>query len=240
MPRTFLLAAWQWLVMLNYEVDPALLEPYIPRGTSLDFWNSRTYISIVGFMFHDTRVLGMPIPMHRTFPEVNLRFYVHRQTAEGMRRGVVFIREIVPRRAIAVVANSLYHETYICRKMRSSITPPTQNEHGSIEYAWRTHKCWNHVGATFNGNAELPAPDSQEAFIAEHYWGYTRRRDHATLEYAVEHPPWRIWPATTWSFECDVLQTYGKRFENTFASPPSTAFVAEGSDIIVRQGRRCS
>ena len=34
------------------------------------------YVSLVGFMFKNTRLLNIPIPFHTDFEEVNLRFYV--------------------------------------------------------------------------------------------------------------------------------------------------------------------
>src|SRR6185503_10439864 len=103
-------AHWRFLMMLNYEVDPSVLHPLVPRGTELDTWHGRTYASVVGFLFLDTRVLGLAIPFHRDFEEVNLRFYVRRREAEAWRRGVVFIKEIVPRWAIATVARVAYNE----------------------------------------------------------------------------------------------------------------------------------
>ena len=62
--------------MLNYTVDPRLLAPLVPLGTEIDFENGDTFLSVVGFLFLDTRLLGLPIPLHRDFEEVNLRFYV--------------------------------------------------------------------------------------------------------------------------------------------------------------------
>jgi uncharacterized protein YqjF (DUF2071 family) len=99
--RVFLTAEWRNLAMLNYEVDQSLLLPFVPSGTTLDQWEGKTYVSLVGFRFLKTRVLGLPVPFHTNFDEVNLRFYVRRRIAGDVRRGVVFIREIVPRWAIA-------------------------------------------------------------------------------------------------------------------------------------------
>jgi uncharacterized protein len=103
----FLRAEWRDLVMLNYEIDPDLLRSRIPAGTELDSWNGRTFVSIVGFRFLETRVLGVPIPFHRDFNELNLRFYVRRLAGDEWRRGVVFVKEVVPRRAIAWIARAL-------------------------------------------------------------------------------------------------------------------------------------
>jgi uncharacterized protein len=111
--------------MLNYEVDAALLAPYIPSGLEIDYWQGRTYVSLIGFRFLNTRVLGFPIPFHRSFDEVNLRFYVRREEC----RGVVFIREIVPRAAIALVARRVYGENYVSLPMRHQI------EASRVDYA---------------------------------------------------------------------------------------------------------
>ena len=107
--------------MLNYVVDPALIERLVPVGTEIDYENGETFVSIVGFLFLDTRLLGVPIPLHRDFEEVNLRFYMRRKSADNWRRGVVFIRELVPRRAIALVARAFYGERYVA--------PPNETQH---------------------------------------------------------------------------------------------------------------
>ena len=144
--------------MLNYAVDPGLLLPLVPSGTELDFFANRAYVSLVGFRFLDTRVLGVPIPFHRDFDEVNLRFYVRRNTGTEIRRGVVFIREIVPRRAIAAIARWVYNENYIALPMRHQIT----SKH--VTYAWGKN-C--KLELTPAGERFLPAEGSEEQFIAE-------------------------------------------------------------------------
>lgn len=120
--RRFLTAEWRDLAMLNFAIDPAILAPLVPRGTELDSWHATTYVSLVGFRFLRTRLLGLPVPWHRDFEEVNLRFYVRRREGGELRRGVVFIRELVPRRAIAAVARVWYNEPYIALPMRHRIS----------------------------------------------------------------------------------------------------------------------
>src|SRR5215216_5763590 len=129
--QKFLTAKWQDLIMANYEVSPELLESRVPKDTSLDFNEGKCFVSLVGFMFLDTRVLGIPIPFHINFEEVNLRFYVKRETAEETRRGVVFIKEIVPRFAIATVARVLYGEPYQAWRMHHEIS----DKH--VAYEWK-------------------------------------------------------------------------------------------------------
>lgn len=70
-PRpVFLSAEWRDLLMLNYKVDPALLLPHLPSGTSLDAFEGTTYISLVAFRFRRTKLLGrIAVPYHSNFLE---------------------------------------------------------------------------------------------------------------------------------------------------------------------------
>jgi uncharacterized protein YqjF (DUF2071 family) len=236
-PR-FLTAEWRHLAMLNYEIDPSILAKRVPTGCELDAWEGRTFVSIVGFRFLHTRVLGVPIPLHRHFEEVNLRFYVRRKVDGAWRRGVVFVKELVPRRAIAFVARRVYGENYVALPMRHSIHPVPEAGMGTVAYRWRRSGVWEGLSAGFSGSPEHCPDESEESFITEHYWGYARQPDGATVEYQVEHPRWRVWRAETARLECDVVSLYGGEFAEGLSGPPSTAFVAEGSPVVVRRGRR--
>jgi uncharacterized protein YqjF (DUF2071 family) len=235
-PGPFLTARWLHLAMANWQVDPAILRDLVPPGTALGLWRGQCFVSVVGFQFLDTRVRGMPIPFHRDFEEVNLRFYVERLVDGAARRGVVFIKEIVPRRAIAWIANRLYNEKYVALPM--SHDHHLTSSPRTVAYSWQYHGKPSRLGVTLEGEAYLPDPDSEEAFITEHYWGYTAQRDGSTLEYQVEHPRWNVWKGTNPELVCDVAALYGPRFASALAGPPSSCFVADGSDIVVRRGRR--
>ena len=190
--RKFLTAEWRYLLMLNYVVEPDLLRPHVPAGVELDAWNGKTYLSMVGFLFQETRVLGWRAPFHINFEEVNLRFYVRRRTDEGWRRGVVFIKEIVPRRLIATVARMCYNEPYVAMPMRHQleIENGRLRNGGSVEYAWRHQGRWNAMRAATIDAAHPPIENSEEEFITEHFWGYTAQRNGGCAEYRVEHPRW--------------------------------------------------
>ncbi len=228
----FLTAEWRHLAMLNYEIDPGVLQPLVSRGTELDQWQGRSYVSVVGFLFLKTRVLGVPIPFHRNFEEINLRFYVRRRGPEGWRRGVVFIKEIVPRRAIAAVARVVYNENYVVRAMRHRV------ENDLVEYEWREDAEWNRIRVRTIGEAQTPASGSEEEFITEHYWGYAAQRNGGSVEYRVEHPPWRVWQTSEIEYRCDVERVYGRQFVDCLRAKPASAFVADGSAIVVRKGVR--
>ena len=236
--RVFLTGEWRYLAMLNYHIDPSVLLPHVPAGAHLDTWNGQTLVSIVGFRFLRTRVLGLPAPFHRHFPEVNLRFYVRYEVGSEVRRGVTFVREIVPRRAIAYTARLLYNEPYVALPMRAVAPDGPGQVPGRVAYAWRTRRGWNHMAVRPVGEPQPLRDGSEEQFITEHYWGYTAQRDGGTTEYRVAHPRWRVWQGVEPEFECDVAALYGPQFVAALSAAPTSAFLAEGSEIAVYMPRR--
>lgn len=238
-PRQFLTAEWRALVMLNFAIDAAVLAPLVPEGTDLDRWNGQALVSVVGFRFLKTRVLGLPVPFHRNFEEINLRFYVRRRDAEGWRRGVVFIKEVVPRAAITAVARWVYNENYVTCPTRSVVELPSgDTATGRAEYTWTTRNGPLSIAAEVRGEPAVPAEDAEESFIAEHYWGYTRLRDGGTAEYRVDHPPWRVWSPAEGKLTGDAAAFYGPEFAEALGGEPASCFVAEGSEVAVFRGER--
>jgi len=225
--------------MLSFEIDPVILGPRIPRGTEVDSFAGRTFVSVVAFRFLNTRVLGLPVPFHRHFDEVNLRFHVRRRAPEGLRRGVVFVKEIVPRTAISWAARRFYNENYETHPMRSHVefSAPVDGA-GAARYEWRVGGAWHRACVEVRGAPALPEPESLEDFIAERYWGYAAQRDGSTIEYQVEHPRWRVWRATRVEFACAVQDVFGREFVEPLSRPPASALAAEGSPVIVREGVR--
>ena len=231
--RPFLTAAWRDLVMLSWAIDPALLAPRVPAGTSLDLHGGRALVSVVGFRFLGTRVLGVRVPGHADFDEVNLRFYVRRETPSGeVRRGVVFVRELVPRAAVAWLARRVYGEPYRTLPMRSAASGRR------FIYEWRREAGWEGLAATAVGEARVPPPGSEEAFITQHHWGYGRGRDGATLEYEVEHVPWRVWATEAATLRADVAGLYGAEFATALSAVPVSTLIADGSPITVFRPQR--
>lgn len=231
MNEPFLTAAWRYLVLLNFRVSERLLAPYVPRGTAVDTWQGDAWISLVGFRFLDTRFLGAPIPGHRHFPEINLRFYVRSMAHD--RRGVVFLKEIVPRRAVAIVARAAYNEPYVARTMRAEGPVTSTDEPGTVSYAWRRAGRWHRFGVTSSGPPLVVPHGTDTAFMIEHYWGYTRQRDESTLEYQVEHPCWRCWAVRDVRFEVDAAAEYDAPLAEAMAAGPASAVLADGSDVSV-------
>jgi uncharacterized protein YqjF (DUF2071 family) len=228
--RRFLTANWRYLAMLNYSVDPRLIYPLVPRDTEIDFENGETFLSVVGFLFLDTRLLGLTIPLHRNFEEVNLRFYVRRKSADIWRRGVVFIREFVPRRAVALVARAFYGERYVVVPMKHEIEQT--NADLKVKYSWRRGCKWESLRMSANGEPQSIPAGSHAEFVTEHYWGYTSLRNGCG-EYRVEHPRWKIWNAREFELNADVVTLYGQQFIETLNKPPRSAFIADGSTVTI-------
>ncbi len=220
--------------MLNYEIDPDVLQPFVPAGTELDQWKGQTF----GFQFLNTRLCGVAIPFHSNFEEVNLRFYVKRLTKEGWRRAVVFIKELVPSPAIAWTARAFYNENYVALPMRHELQRGDDGTIRSVAYEWDFQGRKSRMEISTAGEAKTVQEGSNEEFITEHYWGYARQRDGGTVEYQVEHPRWRVWSAQSSVFECDVEGLYGKCFVKFLEKRPATAFLADGSDVTVFKGTR--
>ena len=230
MLKPFLTAHWKYLAMLNFAIDPQLLAPHLPAGTELDFHQGETYVSIVGFLFYHTVVLGLPIPRHRNFEEVNLRFYVRKKSGDTWRRGVVFLRELVPKFAVAVTARLFYGEPYQALPMRSAVK---DDESGvAATYEWRRNRKWERLAMVARGAPQNIAAGSHEEFITEHYWGYTAR-NAGTNEYRVEHPRWKFWPADTFELKADVRTLYGEKFVEPLAASPRSSFIVDGSFVSV-------
>jgi uncharacterized protein len=233
--RVFLSAGWQDLVMLNYEVEANLLSRYVPLGTTLDSFNGRTYLSLVGFRFCNTKLLGcFPVPFHANFDEVNLRFYVRRKEGNDVRRGVVFIAEVVPRRAIAITARLVYGENYTHLPMKNRIE--TQGLNKTIEYRWKVGDQWCTLFAQAVGLPSRPQEGSLEQFITEHFWGYSTQRDGGSVEYHVSHVPWQVWASANAGFEGETSALYGGALATVLQRRPDCAFVADGSPVIVFRG----
>jgi len=231
---TFLTAEWKNLLMLNYAVDPSVLARFVPNGTELDTFEGRTYLSLIGFEFNRTRLLGFPVPFYQSFEEVNLRFYVRRAS----RRGAVFIRELVPKRAVAAVARWAFNEKYLRVPMSHRIEMRPDGDVAKAEYAWRLGRERFLMKAETEGASYLAAEGSESQFITEHYWGYAAQAEGGSLEYEVQHPQWRVWKTKDVSFSGNAAGLYGDEIALILARAPDSAFLAEGSPVKVSKGMK--
>ena len=229
----FLTAEWRKLVFANYEVDPHILQKYVPNGTELDIFNGSCFVSLVGFKFCNTRLKGFRIPFHSDFEEVNLRFYVRYKKNGDWKRGVVFIKEIVPKPAITFVANTIYKENYQTLPMRH-----VWEQHEAslkVVYQWKLEK-WHTFEVLAQPAPHEIQPETCEEFITEHYWGYAQASSTKTSEYEVTHPKWQLYPVNSFKIDVDFGMVYGSEFSFLTPETPKTVFLAEGSEIRVKPG----
>jgi len=233
---SFLKAEWRKLAIANYQIDDAILRPYLPAYTELDKWNGITYVSLVGFMFVNTKVLGLKIPFHVNFEEVNLRFYVKHKDQGEWKRGVVFIKEIVPRHAITLIANTLYKEHYETLKMKHLWEETTNSR--TVRYEWQRNNAWQYFQVEAERTPSKIEDHSETEFITEHYWGYTKIDEQTTFEYEVTHPKWEHYKIKDFDIKVDFEQTYGPAFKSLNQVPPESVMLAEGSLITVENKRK--
>ncbi len=232
---SFLKAEWRKLALANYAIPPTKLKPYLPMGTELDLWQGNCYVSLVGFKFVNTRVLGIKVPFHVNFEEVNLRFYVKRYEAGEWKRGVVFIKEIVPKAAITFVANTLYKENYETLPMKHLWDE--NKEEQIVAYEWLKNKKWNKFSIRAAKASTTISPASETEFITEHYWGYAKINNKKTNEYEVTHPKWNTYEVLDYEIDVDFSAVYGPSFAFLNNQQPTSVMLAEGSEITVENKR---
>ncbi len=235
MTDTFLSAKWENLIMANYEGHPDVLTAYLPHGVELDFYNYKTYVSLVGFMFNKTSLFNIPIPFLGTFEEINLRFYVKRVDGDTIKRGVVFINETVPYKPVAWLANKLYKEHYIAIPTKNAIEISSHSK--NIRYEWKINKEWNHIAVNGANIKEHMLQGSIEEFIFEHYYGYTKINEHHSQEYKVNHPRWQVNKVIDYTIHCNFKSMYGNNFSFLNHHQPDSVILAEGSLVSVNWKR---
>jgi len=236
---TFLTAEWRKLIMAQYVVKPKRLMPYLPGGLEFDLFEGRCYVSLVAFLFDRVRLKGLPIPFHTQFEEINLRFYVKRREPDGsVKRGVVFIREFVPRRAIAFVARRFYEEPYTAIPTSHRIESHPGNLF--VEYSWNLGGRSHSIAVNANPTPIDIAPGSEEEFITEHYWGYTKRADDSTSAYEVRHQRWQTYKlhGEKYRIAVDMGILYGPAFAFLTDEWVTSVLLAEGSAVSVLSGFR--
>ena len=232
----FLKANWENIIMANYEIDPKILIPFLPKEVELDLFNGKCYISLVGFMFNNTKLFNIPIPFFGNFEEINLRFYVKRTEENNItKRGVVFINETIPYPIVAWVANKLYNEHYTVVPTKHKIVE--ENSLKKVKFEWLLNKKWNSIAVTSSIASEKMKRNSLESFIYEHYYGYTKTADNKTEEYKLQHPSWKVSEVIDYVIDCDFESMYGKSFAVLNQTKPEAVFIADGSAVAIEWKR---
>ncbi len=233
--KNFLTANWENIIMANYAVDPKILQPYLPKGVTLDLYKGVAYISLVGFMFKNTKIFKVPIPLLGSFEEINLRFYVIRNVNGIQKRGVVFINETVPYKLVALIANFLYKENYSC--VPTKHLWQVNNHKKSITYQWKKSGKWNKILVEATVESIKLEENSFEEFILEHYIGYTKINNTKSEQYTIAHPRWKINVVKNYEINCNFEAMYGSSFLILNNTEPHSVFIADGSAVSIQWKR---
>ena len=237
-PPGFLRALWRDLAILNYDVDPSALRHRLPEGCELDDWNGRHFITLIGFRVQQARVLGIAVPFHSDFLEVDFRFYVRRLIGTAWRRGIVSIKDLIPSRLIAFVARHFYGENFVSLPMRHAHLAAAGQDTRMYTYGWRRTGAWESLMVRSSGAPLEATLDSEERFITDRHLGFTRRKEGGTFSYEVDHGPWRLYRGDAATLDADIPNLFGPEFMEALCFPPRLALTADGSSVIVRQRRR--
>lgn len=234
---TFLTAKWEHLLIMNFEIDPAYLAAYVPHGVVLDLWEGKCIVSLVGFHFSNVKCFNIPVPFYSDFDEVNLRFYVKEPNPDGsFKRGVVFIKELVPDQPIAKLANTLFHEHY------EAVPLYNHNEEFSssieVSYSWEKNGRSHTMQAKTDGSYSDLEMNSEEEFTLEHYWGYTRVSECKTYRYEVKHPKWKVSTIKQYGLDWNPRLAYGEEWKFLRNIKPTKVMLAKGSDVSVYRKQR--
>lgn len=230
-------AEWREIVVISFEIDPKILRSYVPPKTEIDSFEGATFVSLMARVCKNVKPYGWPIVFAKSVEQVQLRFYVKRQTAEGYRRGVCLIRDYVPSKKVSLFLNWMFkHRFNQVRIQRESknfdkALPDAMPE---VEYRWETGDVWNHVKVKARSEMRKQEKETKESFVLDHHFGYTVR-EGKTYEFFVEYNPWALWDAKSGSFECDTEQVFGRHFVRALKQRPASVFLARGSEVIIHK-----
>lgn len=239
MAKPFLTAHWQHLALVTYAVPVGVLEPYLTADLEADACEQLqdettsepvAYVSLVAFDFMQTKVMGVKWPGFVNFPEVNLRAYVREKGGEK-RRGVTFVRELVPSRMVAWIARLTYNEPYAAAKMSSEVREEAGRLH--VQHGWTLQGQSYRLDVEADAQPKPHVPDSVEQFFKEHRWGFGRDRRGGTLTYEVRHPVWRTFDIKAYTVDVDFAALYGEPWGFLSEATPVHVMLAEGSDVAV-------
>lgn len=222
--KPFLTAEWLYLANITYAVDPSVLEAYLPKGLELDIVNGKAFVGLLPFSFNNTRLKNLRVPFHVNFPEMNLRFYVKR----GQKRGVVFIREYVPKFLVALVANVFYGERYSLAGMKT--TMKMDNEDISLKYEVKAKGKAFSIEMLAANKPFVPAEGTTEHYFKELEYGFTSGRAPVKF-YSVHHPQWETFPLKELRMNIDFGCLYGKDWDFLNGEKPYNSMLVKGSAV---------
>jgi uncharacterized protein YqjF (DUF2071 family) len=229
--KEFLRANWLRMASANYEVDPVILKKYLPFGTELEAHNGKHYVSLVAFRYCQTRLLNVPIPFHRMFEEINLRFYVKREVQPGVWRSeVAFTKLFFPKTALTLVAKYVYKENYETVKMLHEWKE--DDKHLITNYGLKNGD-WHNFDLVTSKEAVPVLPGSDDEFFLKHYWGTSQINSDSCTLYKIEHPEWQKHVVMDSEINFDFGSIFGEEFAHLTHTEPDSIQLFDGSEVIV-------
>jgi hypothetical protein len=230
------------IVALNFQIDPKILEPFVPRGVELDFYEGETYVSLVALVLRRVRVWGIPIHVVGGFGEFNLRYYVRRKSGEQLSSGACFLKDYVSSSTAAWILGSAFKASFNRIKMvyeNEGFGSKDPQVVPRVDYRWKVGDHWNRIRVVARKRIERKGPGTKVGFILEHSSKFSSRGG-CTYEYKVQQPSWTIWDAAQATFTCDVKKLFGAEFEKPLSRRPVSVFVAGGSDVTIFSSNKIS
>lgn len=221
---------WRKLAFFSYVVPSEILKPYLPPNTELDFYNGDCYVSLVGFQFKNVKIAGIQVPFHSDFEEINFRFYVKRFDGNKWRHGVVFIREIVDRPALSVLANTMLNEHYQTLPTGQEIN----DEPGklTVKYSWEIDQRKDQLEVQTENTPSAMPEHGESKFLIHRLWAYGKQDEETTYQYSISHPEWPTYKVDQYSISVDFMQ-FGAGFSFLNGAIPRSVMLAEGSKVKV-------
>ena len=216
---------WGDLAYLHWPVDPALVAPLLPPGTTPDTFEGQTYVGLVPFQMSAVRIFGTPaLPYLSTFAETNIRLYA--VDARG-RRGVVF-RSLEATRLLPVLAaRASYHLPYLWARMAIVRDGPLRT--------YTSVRRWpgpRGAGGTIALRIGEPLVADPLAHFLTARWGlFSTWYGGRTVWAPVEHPPWPLHSAELLQLADDLVVRAG------LPAPTGAPHVMWSPGVPVRIGR---
>jgi len=225
--RPSLTARWSNLVLLTYEVDPALVEPWLPGGVEADLVGGRALVSLIAFDFLDTRIRGRRIPGFVDFPEINFRTYVR----GGDRLGVVAIRELVPSPLAAAVGRLRFNEPFRAAPIESRTV--SMGDELLVEHRWKWKDQGYFLRMTSDQTSVPAAAEAPAHHLLGRRWAYGRSRRGEPKVLRIEHPEWALRRVRTLDFDVDYAALYGPEWAVLNGKQPASTHLAVGSAVSI-------
>ena len=173
---------WDDLFFLHWEFAAAAIQARLPAGLTVDTFEDKAYLGVVGFRMNAVRPLGLPaLPWLSYFNELNVRTYVRDAAGEP---GVWFFSLDCDRAPAVVIARAGFGLPYEHAAMSFgpglAQTCCRQGEQETARFAWSAVS-----------SPQIAAPGSLDFHLAERY-SFFSDRGGRLVRGQVHHAPYQL------------------------------------------------